>query len=63
MDSRGSTCVADTGVVNLDSDLMGLGRSDLDILNGQFLASFPGDGSLASYGLDECTILVMSDAM
>lgn len=41
------TCVADTDVVNLDADLVGFGRSDLDILDGQVLASRPGHGGLA----------------
>lgn len=45
------TCVADTGVVNLHADLVGLGRSNLDILDAQLLASLPGNGSLAGDGL------------
>jgi hypothetical protein len=44
-------CVADTGVIDLDSDLASLGSGNLDVLNGQVLASLPGDGSLASNGL------------
>lgn len=47
----GLTCVADTGVVDLDADLVGLGRGDLDILDGQLLTGLPGDGGLASDGL------------
>lgn len=39
-------CVADTGVVDLNADLVGLGGCDLDILNGEVLAGFPGNGSL-----------------
>ena len=39
-------CVADTGVVDLNADLVGPGVSDLDILNGEVLASFPGNGGL-----------------
>ena len=39
-------CVADTGVVDLNADLVGPGGSDLDILNGEVLASFPGNGGL-----------------
>lgn len=39
-------CVADTGVVDLDADLVGFGSSDLDVLDAQVLASLPGDGSL-----------------
>lgn len=45
------TCVADTSVVNLDTDLVSLGRSDLDVLDAQLLASLPGDGGLAGDGL------------
>lgn len=42
------TCVTDTGVVNFDADLVGLGRGDFDILDAQGLTGLPGDGSLAS---------------
>jgi hypothetical protein len=38
--------VADTSVVNLNADLVGLGGSDLDILDGQRLTGSPGNGSL-----------------
>lgn len=38
--------VADTGVVDLDADLVGLGRSDLNVLNAEVLASFPRNGGL-----------------
>lgn len=44
-------CVADTSVVDLDTDFVSLGRSDLNILNGEVLAGFPGNGGLASDGL------------
>jgi hypothetical protein len=37
------TGMADTGVVDLNADLVGLRWSNLDILNGEVLASFPGD--------------------
>jgi len=43
-------CVANTSVVDLNSDLVGLGRSDLDILNGERLAGLPGDGGLTGNG-------------
>jgi hypothetical protein len=43
--------MADTGVVNLDSDLVGLGGSDLNVLDAQLLAGLPGHGSLAGDGL------------
>jgi hypothetical protein len=41
------TRVADACVVNLDSHLVSLGRRNLNILNGEVLASFPGNGGLA----------------
>lgn len=44
-------CVADTGGVDLNADLVGLGRSDLDVLDAQLLAGLPGNGSLAGDGL------------
>ena len=37
--------------MNLNADLVGLGGSDLDVLNGEVLAGLPGDGSLAGDGL------------
>lgn len=43
--------MADTSVVNLDADLVGLGRSNLDVLDAQRLAGLPGDGGLAGNGL------------
>ena len=45
------TCVANTSVVDLNSDLVGPGGSDLDILNGERLAGLPGNGGLTSNGL------------
>lgn len=45
------TCVANTSVVDLDTDLVGLGRSNFNVLNGQRLAGLPGDGGLAGDGL------------
>jgi hypothetical protein len=44
--TAGLTGVADTGVVNLDAHLVGLGRSNLDVLDGQGLTSSPGNCSL-----------------
>jgi hypothetical protein len=44
----GLTGVADTSVMNLNADLMGLGGSNLDILDGERLAGSPGNGSLKS---------------
>lgn len=46
-------CVADTGVVDLDADFVGLGRGDLDVFNGEVLAGFPSNGGFASDGLVE----------
>jgi hypothetical protein len=43
--------VADAGVVDFDSDLVSLGGSDLDVLDGKLLASLPGNGGLAGDGL------------
>jgi DNA-directed RNA polymerase subunit E'/Rpb7 len=43
--------VAHAGVVDLDSDLVRLGRSDFDVFNGKLLARLPGYGSLAGNGL------------
>ena len=43
--------MANTSVVNLNADLMGLGGSHLDVLNGEVLAGLPGDGGLAGDGL------------
>lgn len=45
------TSVADSGVIDLDSDFMCLGRCDLDVLDAQLLASFPCYGGLASDSL------------
>ena len=38
--------MADTSVVDLNADLVGLGRGNLDGLDAQVLAGFPGNGSL-----------------
>lgn len=38
--------MADTGVVDLDADLVGLWGRNLDVFDGEVLASLPGDGSL-----------------
>ena len=43
------TCVADTGVEDLDSDFMRLWWCDLDFLNAQILASFPCNSGLLIY--------------
>ena len=40
------TCVADTGIVYLDADLMSFRRSDLNVLDSQVLAGFPCYGGL-----------------
>jgi hypothetical protein len=43
---RPRTSVADTSVVDLNADFVGLGRRNLDVLDGQRLASCPCDGGL-----------------
>jgi hypothetical protein len=43
--------VAHASVVDLNSDLVRLGRSNFDIFDGKLLAGFPGHGSLAGDGL------------
>jgi hypothetical protein len=49
--------VTNSGVVNLNTDFVSLGRRDLDVLDAERLASFPGDGGLAGNGLcDEQSI-------
>lgn len=45
------TCMADSRVVDLDSDFMCLGRRDLDVLYAQVFASFPCYRGLASNSL------------
>jgi hypothetical protein len=44
-------CVADTGVVDLNADLMGPWGGNLDILDREVLAGFPGNGSLSKSAL------------
>jgi hypothetical protein len=41
------TCVADTSVEDLNTDLVGLWRSDLDIFDRKGLTGFPGDSGLS----------------
>lgn len=50
---RVGICVADARVVDLDAHFMGLGRSNLDVLDAELLASFPGDSCLAGDGLSK----------
>jgi hypothetical protein len=45
--------MADTGIVDLDSHLVSLGRSHLNILDGEVLAGLPGHGGLAGDGLSQ----------
>lgn len=45
------TCVADPGMVDLNSDFVGLGRRNLDVLNAQFLAGLPCHGCFAGDSL------------
>ena len=42
----------DAGVVNLDSHLVSLGRSDFNVLDAQVLSGLPSHGGLASDGLE-----------
>lgn len=44
----GLTRVANTREVNLDADLVRLGRGNLDVLDAQVLSGLPGHGGLAS---------------
>lgn len=39
-------CVADTGVVDLDTDFVGPGRKNLNLLDGEVFAGFPSNCSL-----------------
>lgn len=39
-------CVADSSVVDLNADLVGSWGQDFDVLDGEVLAGFPGDGGL-----------------
>lgn len=41
------TCMADAGVVYLNTHFVGLGRRDLDVLEAQVFAGLPGHGRLA----------------
>ena len=43
---EGSTCVTNTGVVDLNAHLVGSGGGNLDILDGERLTGLPGDGGL-----------------
>ena len=45
------TCVANTSVVNLHAHLVSLRGCNLDVLNREGLASFPGNSGLAGNGL------------
>lgn len=44
--------MADTGVVNLDSDLVGLWWRDLDRLESEWLTGLPGNRGFAGDGLE-----------
>ena len=49
--------MADTSVVDLDTNFMRLGWCDLDILNAEVLAGFPGNCCL--YPVSACSSLVV----
>jgi hypothetical protein len=51
----GLTGMANTGVVDLDADLMRLGWRNLDILDGEILACLPGDCGLCPCQLQLCS--------
>jgi len=46
--------MAHTSVHDLDADFMCFGRGNFDVFDGQVLASFPGNGTLARNGLSDC---------
>lgn len=52
--------MAHSRVVDLDTDLVGLGRRDLDVLEGEVLAGLPGDGGLAGDGLRSARVALAS---
>ena len=56
------TCVANTSVVNLDTDLVGLGRSNFNVLNGERLTGLPGNGGLTGDGLVIASATRLHDA-
>lgn len=45
--------MAHAGVVDLDADFVGLGHANLDVLDGEVLAGFPGDSGLCGV-VSEC---------
>lgn len=53
-------CVANTSVVDLNSDFVGTRRKNLDILELQVLASSPGNGGLAGDGLSKANIWLVT---
>lgn len=43
--------MADTGVVDLDADLVGPRRRDFDVLDAELLAGLPGNGGLQNVSM------------
>lgn len=52
--------MADTSVVNLNADLVGLRWGYFDVLEGEVLASFPGDGGLAAMSCLSSLLLALA---
>lgn len=53
--------MANTSVVDLDTDLVGLGRSNFNVLDGQRLTGLPGDGGLTGDGLVIASAMRLDD--
>jgi len=54
--------MADTSVIDLDADFMSFGGSDLNVLDGKVLASFPGNCCLYE-SVSHCNKLIIFFAM
>jgi hypothetical protein len=50
-----NTSVADTSIMYLDADFVGLRWGDFDVFDGEVLASFPSNGSLAGVSRGSAT--------
>lgn len=48
--------MADAGVVDLDADFMGLGHTNLDILDAEVLSSLPGNSGLSMVSVVLCEV-------
>lgn len=47
-------CVADTSVVDLNTDFVGSWGQDFDVFDREVLAGFPGDGGLLIVSMKSC---------